>query len=343
MPGRALRRIAVTLPTVLLISFVIFALLDAAPGDPMAQMPLTIPPDVRAAMREALGLDAPMLTQFGHWLWQFFVIEPLHLMDRLLGTGLAGESARVISWQTRAPVMDTVIERLPQTLWVVGLGYLIGVLIALPAGIYAAARPHSRFDRIATLLATLGFSLPTFFTGVLLIVVFSVGLGWFPSIYDTTLRVTSLDTLGQQLRQMVLPVSVIALYNAAQISRFMRAAMRDALQEGHIRTARAKGLSERAVVLGHALRGAMLPVVTVLALGAPQVFAGAIITEQVFRVNGLGQLLITAIQANDLPMVQTLTVIFALLIVAANLLADLAYGLLDPRIKAGVDRHHGRG
>ena len=232
-----------------------------------------------------------------------------------------------------SPVMDIVWQRIPQTLWVVGLGYLVGTLIALPIGIISAYRQYSWFDQIGTFVSMVGFSVPTFFTGVLLIVIFSVNLGWFPSIYDTTLVVDSWANFVKQAKQMVLPVSVLALYNAAQISRFMRASMLDNLNQDYVRTARAKGLGEKAVVLVHVLRNSMIPVVTVIALGVPQVFGGAIITEQVFKVNGLGQLLITAIQANDIPMVQTLTVIFAVLIILFNLIADVLYGVLDPRIR----------
>ena len=240
---------------------------------------------------------------------------------------------RVLSWQTRSPVMDIVVQRLPQTLWVVGMSYVLGVLIALPIGIYSAYRQYSAFDQIGTFVSMVGFSVPTFFTGVLLIVIFSVNLGWFPSIYDTTHKVTDWDSFVYQLRQMIMPVMVLAMYNAAQISRFMRASMLDNLNQDYVRTARAKGLGEKTVVLVHVLRNSMIPVVTVIALGVPQVFGGAIITEQVFKVNGLGQLLITAIEANDLPMVQTLTFIFALLIVIFNLIADILYGILDPRIR----------
>ncbi|SFA79585.1 peptide/nickel transport system permease protein [Poseidonocella pacifica] len=327
------RRLAFAIPTLLFISFVIFMLLELAPGDPMSQLPLTVPPDVRDRMREALGLGEPTHIRFGKWLWQFFVVEPLHMIDAAFGTGFAAEQQRVISWQTRSPVMDIVLQRLPQTLWVVGLSYVVGVLIALPIGIYSAYRQYSLFDQLGTFISMVGFSVPTFFTGILLIVIFSVKLGWFPSIYDTTLVVNSWDSFVQQLRQMVMPVSVLALYNAAQISRFMRASMLDNLHQDYVRTARAKGLTERTVVLVHVLRNSMIPVVTVIALGVPQVFGGAIITEQVFKVNGLGQLLITSIQANDLPMVQTLTFIFALLIVVFNVIADVLYGLLDPRIR----------
>ena len=328
-----IRRLVLAVPTLLFISLVIFALLEFAPGDPMAQVPLTVSPEVKQAMREALGLGQPWPIRFLKWLYQFFVIEPMHLVDALLHTSLAEGRQRVISWQTRGPVMDLVVQRLPQTLWVVGLSYVIGVLIALPIGIVSAYRQYSWFDQLGTFVSMVGFSVPTFFTGVLLIVIFSVGLGWFPSIYDTTLVVDSWPSFVQQLRQMVMPVSVLALYNAAHISRYMRASMLDNLHQDYVRTARAKGLGERTVVLVHVLRNSMIPVVTVIALGVPQVFGGAIITEQVFKVNGLGQLLITAINANDLPTVQTLTFIFAVLIVLFNLVADVLYGLLDPRIR----------
>jgi peptide/nickel transport system permease protein len=160
-----------------------------------------------------------------------------------------------------------------------------------------------------------------------------VQLGWFPAIYDTQLRVTDAESFLQQLRQMAMPVFVLALFNAAQISRYMRASMLDNLGQDYVRTARAKGMSERTVVLRHVLRNSMIPVVTVIALGVPTIFGGAIITEQVFGVNGLGQLLIIAINGNDLPMVQTLTFIFAVLIVLFNLIADVLYGILDPRIR----------
>ncbi|WP_116597263.1 ABC transporter permease [Primorskyibacter marinus] len=328
-----IRRLVLSIPTLLFISLVIFLLLELAPGDPTAAQPLTIPPEVRERLREALGLGEPLHVRFVKWIVQFFWIEPQVLLDHLFGTSFAEGKQRLISWQTRSPIMDIVVQRLPQTLWVVGLSYVVGVLIALPIGILSAYRQYSIFDQIGTFVSMLGFSVPTFFTGVLLIVIFSVHLGWFPSIYDTTLVVNSWDNFMAQLRQMVMPVFVLALFNAAQISRFMRASMLDNLNQDYVRTARAKGLSERVVVLVHVLRNSMIPVVTVIALGVPQVFGGAIITEQVFKVNGIGQLLITAIQANDLPMVQTLTFIFAVLIVLFNLIADVLYGVLDPRIR----------
>ncbi|MDM7459148.1 MAG: ABC transporter permease, partial [Paracoccus sp. (in: a-proteobacteria)] len=239
----------------------------------------------------------------------------------------------IVSFQSRSPVFDVIAQRLPQTLTVVGMSYLIGILIALPIGIISAYRQYSLFDQIGTFISMIGFSMPTFFTGVVLIIVFAVNLQWFPSVYDTTLVVRDWDSFLAQARQMVMPVTVLALYNAAQISRFMRSSMLDNLGQDYIRTARAKGLSERKVVLKHALRNSLIPVVTVIALGLPAVFGGAIITEQVFRVNGLGQLLISSIYANDIPMVMTLTFIFAILIVVFTLIADILYGVLDPRIR----------
>ncbi|MEO0693424.1 MAG: ABC transporter permease, partial [Pseudomonadota bacterium] len=196
-----------------------------------------------------------------------------------------------------------------------------------------AYRQYSWFDQAGTFVTMVGFSIPPFFSGVLVIVIFSVQLGWFPSIYDTTHRVTDWDSFVVQLQQMIMPVMVLALQITSQLSRFMRASMLDNLNQDYVRTARAKGLSEKVVVLVHVLRNSMIPVVTVIALGIPSIFGGAIITEQVFKVNGIGQLLITAIQANDLPMVQTLTFVFAILIVLFNLIADILYGILDPRIR----------
>ncbi len=284
-------------------------------------------------MRTALGLDQSVWVRYVLWLKQFFWVEPLNTLDAILGTSMAEGQQRIVSWQFRSPAMDVIWQRMPQTLTVVGLAYVVGVLIALPIGIISAYRQYSWFDQIGTFVSMIGFSVPTFFTGVVLIIIFAVKLQWFPSIYDTTLRITDWSSFWQQARQMVMPVTVLALFNASQISRFMRASMLDNLGQDYVRTARAKGMTERVVVLKHVLRNSLIPVVTVIALGVPTIFGGAIITEQVFKVNGLGQLLITAIYANDLPMVQTLTFIFAVLIVAFNLIADMLYGVLDPRIR----------
>jgi peptide/nickel transport system permease protein len=178
----------------------------------------------------------------------------------------------------------------------------------------------------------IGYSLPTFFSGLIFIIIFSVHLKVLPSIYDTTHVVTDAESFLFQLRQIAMPVAVLTLFFTAQISRFTRSSMLESLGQDYVRTARSKGLSERHVIVRHTLRNSLIPVVTLVALGIPAIFQGAIITEQIFRVNGLGQLLIVGIQNGDLPMVQTLTFVFAVLIVVFNLIADVLYAILDPRI-----------
>lgn len=330
-----IRRLLFAIPTLIAISFIIFALLDLAPGDPTANLPLTIDAKTREQIRISLGLGEPFHIRYLAWLNQFFINEPLNILEEWWGIEL-GDSAgrlRIRSWSTRSPVVDLIIERTPQTLWVVGMSYVVGILIAIPIGVISAYRQYSWIDQAGTLFSMIGFSVPTFFTGLVLIVVFSVNLNWFPMIYDTTHKVTDWGSFVFQVRQMAMPVMVLALFNAAQISRFMRSSMLDNLNQDYVRTARAKGMKERVVVMVHVLRNSLIPVVTVIALGVPQVFGGAIITEQIFRVNGLGALLIGGIEAADIPLVQTLTFIFAVLIVGFNLIADLLYGILDPRIR----------
>ncbi|MEM9812357.1 MAG: ABC transporter permease [Pseudomonadota bacterium] len=330
-----LRRLLFAIPTLLAISFIIFAILDLSPGDPTGNLPLTIPPEVREQIRLSLGLGEPFPIRYLKWCQQFFINEPLNMIEQWTGwsIGNSEERLRVLSWSTRSPVVDLVVERMPQTLWVVGMSQVVAVIIAVPIGVISAYRQYSLFDQIGTLISMIGFSVPTFFTGLVLITVFSVNLGWLPSVYDTTHQVTDIDSFWVQIRQMIMPTMVLALATTAQISRFMRASMLDNLNQDYVRTARAKGLRERSVVMIHVLRNSMIPVVTVIALGIPSIFGGAIITEQIFKVNGLGQLLILGIQGADIPLVQTLTFIFAVLIVLFNLIADVLYGLLDPRIR----------
>jgi peptide/nickel transport system permease protein len=329
-----LRRILIAIPTLLVISFVIFAILDLSPSDPVGNLPLTIPAEVREKIRESLGANDPFLVKYIKWLNQFLVNEPLNIIEKITGTQFPGseERLRYLSWQTRSPIIDLILERLPQTLWVVGTAYMFAIIIAIPIGVISAYKPYSIFDQIGTFLAMIGFSVPTFFTGLIFIIIFSVNLKWFPSIYDTTHKVTDIESFWVQMRQIFMPVAVLTLFFTAQLSRFTRSAMLDNLNQDYIRTARSKGLSERRVVIRHALRNSLIPVVTLVALGIPAIFQGALITEQIFRVNGLGQLLITAVQGGDLPMVQALTFIFAVLIVIFNVIADILYALVDPRI-----------
>jgi len=335
------RRFLVAIPTLIVISFIIFALLDLAPGDPTGNLPLTIPPEVREKIRQSLGADDTFPVNYLKWARQFFVYEPIAWYEQATGNTVPGgeNRTRILSWTTRSPVFDLIIQRLPQTLWVVGLAYVVGILIAVPVGIISAYRQYSIFDQLGTFISLLGFSVPTFFTGLLAIIIFSVYGGrtdwipFLPSVYDTTLKVNSWSSFVAQVRQMIMPVMVLAFFNASQLSRFMRSSMLDNLSQDYVRTARSKGMVERTVVLGHVLRNSLIPVVTLIALGIPGIFGGAIITEQIFRVNGLGALLIEGINSADIPRVQTLTFIFAILIVFFNIIADIAYGFLDPRIR----------
>ncbi len=328
-----LRRLLLAIPTLLFISLIIFLLVDLAPGSPLSEIPLTVPAEVRQKMIAAMGADQPVFVRYVLWLRQFFWVEPATLFDGWFGTSLAGDEQRILSWQSRAPVFTIIGQRIPQTLTVIGTAYLVGITIALPIGIYSAYRQYSLFDQFGTLVAMIGFSVPTFFTGTAFIVIFAVWLGWFPTKYDTTLQVTDWASFKLQAAQMAMPVMVLGLANAAAISRYMRSSMLENMGQDYVRTARAKGMTERVVVLKHVLRNSLIPVITVIALGIPSIFGGAIITENLFGVNGIGSALIGAIHASDLPMVQTLAFIFAVLIVGFNLIADVLYGLLDPRIR----------
>jgi peptide/nickel transport system permease protein len=319
----------------LVISFIVFAILDLAPNDPTGNLPLTIPPDVRAKIRESLGLGEPFQVRYVKWLRQFLVNEPLNIIESAFHVKIGDSESRlrVRSWATRSPVVDLIIERTPQTLWVIGSAYVLSILIAIPIGVISAYKQYSVFDQVGTFIAMIGFSVPTFFTGLLAIIIFSVKLKWFPSIYNTTHKVTDLPSLWVQIKQMIMPVTVLAFFQAAQLSRYTRSSMLDNLNLDYVRTARAKGLRERVVLMTHVLRNSLIPVVTLIALGIPGIFGGAVITEQIFRVNGLGQLLIIAIQGADIPLVQTLTFVLAVLIVFFNIVADVGYAILDPRIR----------
>lgn len=312
-----LRRILIAIPTLLLISFVVFAILALAPNDPLAQFALNpaIPESVRENIRRSLGLDQPWPVRYVKWLTS--------AMQGNLGQ----------SFTAKIPVMDLIWQRLPNTLAVLGVAYLISVLLAIPIGVLSAVKRYSVFDHAATSIAFIGFSVPTFFTGILLILLFSVKLHWLPFIYDSTLTVTDLDSLGRQLRQSIMPITVLALFNTATLMRFVRSEMLDNLPLDYVRTARSKGLRERLVILRHVLRNSLIPVVTIVALGVPTVFGGALITEQIFRVPGIGSLLIASIEQSDIPVVMGTTFIFAVLVVVFNLIADVLYGILDPRIR----------
>jgi peptide/nickel transport system permease protein len=236
------------------------------------------------------------------------------------------------SFASRVDVVALIWQRLPTTLFVLGSAYGLALCIALPVGVVSAVKPYSLFDHLATTFAFVGHSLPTFFTGLLFILLFSLHLEWLPFIYSTTIEATGGAWVIEHLRQAAMPIAVLGLFESATLTRFVRASMLDVIHQDFVTTARAKGLSERRTILGHVLRNALIPVVTVVALQVPGIFTGAVITEQIFRVPGIGSLLITAIQSSDTPVVMAITFIYSILIVVFNMIVDIVYGLLDPRI-----------
>jgi peptide/nickel transport system permease protein len=291
--------------------------LSLAPGDPLSQFAANpaVPPEVRENIRRSLGLDDPWPVRYVKWLFA-------------LAHGDWG-----FSFGSRMPVWDLIKLRIPNTLAVVGVAYVLGISIALPIGILSAVKQYSTFDHIATTFAFIGFSAPTFFTGLLLILFLSVKLGWLPFIYDSSLKITDLGSFGSQVKQSIMPIAVLALFQTATLVRYTRASMLETLPQDYVRTARAKGMAELAVILRHVVRNSLIPVVTLIALTAPSVFSGALITEQIFRVPGVGSLLITSIQNNDIPVIMAVTFTFSVLVVIMNLVADVTYGVLDPRIR----------
>jgi peptide/nickel transport system permease protein len=311
------RRLVTAVPTLLLISFVLFAILSLAPGDPLSQFAANpaVPPEVRDNIRRSLGLDDPWPVRYVKWLLA-------------LAHGEWG-----FSFGSRMPVWDLIKLRIPSTLAVVGIAYVVSLVIAIPIGILSAVRQYSWFDHIATTFAFIGFSVPTFFTGLLLIIILSVKLQWLPFIYDSTLQIKDLPSLGLQIKQSIMPIAVLGLFQAATFVRFTRASMLENLPQDYVRTARAKGLAEASVINRHVVRNSLIPVVTLIALSAPTVFSGALITEQIFRVPGIGALLITSIQNNDIPVIMAITFTFSILVVLFNVVADVMYGVLDPRIR----------
>jgi peptide/nickel transport system permease protein len=311
-----IRRVLILIPALAGISLILFIILAMAPGDPFEELATNpnVPPEVRMNLRHQFGLDDPIPIRYARWFlamtkgdWGF-------------------------SFVSRVDVGTLIMQRLPTTLWVLGLAQLLGLLVALPVGIYSAMRPYSLFDQISTTFAFIGFSLPTFFTGILFILFFSIYLDWLPFIYRADISGSGWHWYWENIRQVIMPVTVLGLFQGAAMTRYMRSAVLEVIRLDYINTARAKGLSERVTILKHVVRNALIPVVTLIALQIPGIFTGAVITEQIFRVPGIGSLLITSILANDTPVIMAITFVFSCLVLLFNLVADLLYGWLDPRI-----------
>ena len=310
------RRLLILLPVILGISLVLFTILALAPGDPFEELATNpnVPPEVRANLRAKFGLDDPLPIRYVRWL----------------ASMMRGDWG--FSFVSRVNVETLIVQRLPTTLFVLGTAQLLALCIAIPVGVYSAIRPYSFFDQVATTLAFIGFSLPTFFTGLLFILFFSIYLDWLPFIYRSDISATGLRWVWDNLKQGVMPIAVLGLFQGASLTRFTRSAVLEVVRLDYVNTARAKGLSERKTIIKHVVRNALIPVVTLLGLQIPAIFTGAVITEQIFRIPGIGSLLIGSILSNDTPVVMAITFVFSCLMVLSNLIADLLYGWLDPRI-----------
>jgi peptide/nickel transport system permease protein len=302
----------ISVVTLIAISMVVFSILALAPGDPLsgfANNP-NVPPELRQRLRKQLGIDDPIHVQYIRWASQYV------------------EGNWGVSFVTRSPVREYVLGRLPTTLAILGSAYLLGLLVAIPVGVISAIKQYSLFDQFSTTFAFLGFSLPTFFSGLLLIVIFSVKLGWLPFIFDSTVT-----GVWPNIEQSIMPVTVLGLFGAATLTRYMRASMLEVISQDYVRTARAKGLREQSVVIAHAMRNAMIPVVTIIALQVPELFGGAVVTEQIFSIPGIGSLLISSIQSKDTPTVMAIAFGISIMVIIFNIIADILYAVLDPRIK----------
>ncbi len=311
-----LRRLLLAIPSLLGISIVLFTVLSLAPGDPFSELASNpnVPASVQAALRAKFGLDDPVWQRYFHWLFAM----------------LRGDWG--FSFVSRVDVDRLILQRLPTTIAVIGASQLLAIAIAVPVGVLAAARPYSPFDQLANTVAFIGFSLPTFFTGLLMILVFSITLHWLPFVYRSDLDAGGWRWWWEELLQSIMPVTVLGLFQGASLVRFVRSSVMDVIKLDYVTTARSKGIGARRVLLRHVVRNALIPVVTLVALQMPVVFGGAIITEQIFRIPGIGSLLIDSILTNDTPVVMGVTFVFAGLVILFNLIADILYGWLDPRI-----------
>jgi peptide/nickel transport system permease protein len=307
-----LRRLLQTIPVLLLFSIVVFAALRLVPGDPaVVMLGLEAKPEAVAEIREEMGLDKPLFVQYGIWLKN--VVQ--------------GDFG--ISWRSKQTVESLIMRRLGATLELTIGAMVIGILIALPLGVLSGLRPNSWFDTLATGFSLLGIAIPGFWLGLLLLLLLSVRLNWLPP----SGHVGFFDDPVESLRHLLMPALTLGVGLAAPLARFVRSGMLDVMNADYIRTARAKGLRERVVIIRHALRNGLLSVTTVFGLEFGSLLGGAVITESVFNWPGIGTLLLNAIQQRDYAMVQGTVLFISMIFIIVNLLVDLSYGLLDPRIR----------
>jgi peptide/nickel transport system permease protein len=318
MKNYTIRRVFGLIPILILLSFLIFVMLDSAPGDPVLQL-FGYNPDVRpeeiARLREYYGLDQPMPVRY--WKW----------MSKILSGSFGTSNA------FHMPVTELMKQRIPRTLQLTVAALVLSLLIALPIGVYSALKPYSPLDYIATFFVFLGRSMPSFWFALMTIIVFAIWLKWLPAAGVQTHQLTGWEGLMDRLKHTILPLSVLTFLQVTAWVRYIRASLLEVVKSDFVRTARAKGLSERRVILKHALRNAMIPIITIIALDLPHLFGGTVIIEQVFAYPGMGRLIFEAIVSKDMNLAMGCLILLAFLTVVASLLADIAYALVDPRVR----------
>jgi peptide/nickel transport system permease protein len=311
-----LRRLLIAIPILIAITFIVFSLQQLTPGDPINAY---LPPDFpvtdaqKEAMRRQLGLDQPFFTRYGYWLKE--------TLQGNLGTSI----------RTHEAVVDAIKNRVGATLLLMGTAITIGTILGVIFGVVAAVRQYSVIDGVLTVFAFLGISTPVYLTGLLALYFFSLRLGWFPAGgYSTPGQPFSVT---DRLEHLILPASIIAINYIAQTMRYTRSAMLEVLGQDYVRTARAKGLNDRVVVVRHAFRNALLPIITLIGASVPALIGGAIFIESIFGWPGVGRLLLSGVEARDYPVIIGVTFVLAIVTLVANLVTDVAYALVDPRIR----------
>jgi peptide/nickel transport system permease protein len=311
--GYVFRRLAQGVAVLLVVSAAVFAIVHAAPGGPALLNNPDVDPRMAREMEKLLGLDDPIPVQYARWL----------------GNAVQGNLGR--SYQHGVGTAELLRARIPGTLLLSGTALLLAVALAIPLGMISAVKRYSLLDYAATVTAFFGVSVPVFWLAILLIIVFSVTLGWLPSSGMLTVGVPF--SLRDLLLHLIMPSLVLATFPLAQLTRYVRSSMVDALAQDYVRTARAKGLTELGVLGRHALRNALIPMVTVLGVLTPRLLGGAVVTETIFAWPGLGRLAVDAAITRDYPVIMSVTLLVSALVIVSNLVTDVLYGLLDPRIR----------
>lgn len=313
-----LGRVLISIPVLLGITLVTYFIINLAPGDPVSALinpdqAAVLGPDFIEQQRERLGLNEPIPIRYGLWLKE--------VAQGNLGFSLADHQ----------PIVDKITERLWPTLKLMLTALIIALVVAIPVGVLSAVKQYSIIDYLATIFGFAAISIPSFFLSLAAIYVFALKLGWLPTAGMSTIGQPS--TFLDSLRHLILPAVVLGLAEAAPLIRYTRSSMLEVIQQDYVTVARAKGLRERAVIYGHALRNALIPLITVIALSLPRLLGGTVIVEAIFAWPGMGTLAITAVRGRDYPVIMAINLITAVMILLSNLLADVIYAVVDPRIK----------